>query len=600
MRSAIFDWRDLPFRELWCVDTEFYPGRGFGNGGREGDASTPLCLVAIEMRTGRVVRQWQDELGRFPPYRLDSDALFISYALTAEFGFHIALGWGQPACALDPHVEFRHFMNDGAAKSEDREKGFFSLAGALTYFGEDGIDTAHKTDMRNCILRGPPFTNTEREAILGYNEDDARALVRLVSHIIPTIRSLPHAMFRAKFMWAAAQHERRGIPVDLPTIDRLGPRWDEIKADIVAEKNDQFGVYEFVDGVPHWRRELFADYVRRNRMAWPALASGVLDESDKAFKDMEGRYPQVRELRQVRKTVSKLKLHELSVGHDGRNRTPLWPYGTKTARNAPGSAKFIFGPAKWVRFLIAPPPGRALVHRDFSQQEVHVAAVVSGDAALFEAGRSGDVYIGVAKQLGLAPDDATKKTHPIVRQLFKSVVLGILYGLGPQTLAMQTGVSLYEAAELLARLRARFRTFEDYVRNALDHAGLLLEIGTPFGWIMQCPPVINPRTVRNFPIQSTAAEVLHVASIIAERRGIHVVATVHDAILAETDLDRVDETDAALEYAMRDASAVVLRGYELPMDRDIIRPGERYYDDKGEEMWNTVNRLLTKLEARSA
>ena len=56
--APIFSWRDLPFREIWCVDTEFFPGAGLNNGGREGDPSTPLCLVAIEMRTGRIVRQW--------------------------------------------------------------------------------------------------------------------------------------------------------------------------------------------------------------------------------------------------------------------------------------------------------------------------------------------------------------------------------------------------------------------------------------------------------------------------------------------------------------------------------------------------------------
>jgi hypothetical protein len=50
------DWTDLPFREIWVVDSEFYPGPGLANGGREGDASTPLCLVAKELRTGRVVR----------------------------------------------------------------------------------------------------------------------------------------------------------------------------------------------------------------------------------------------------------------------------------------------------------------------------------------------------------------------------------------------------------------------------------------------------------------------------------------------------------------------------------------------------------------
>ena len=124
MPASIYDWRALPFREIWCVDFEYYPARGLANGGREGDAITPVCLVAFEMRSGRLVRLWQDELGRFPPYRLDADALIMGYMISAEFGCHIACGWGQPARALDPYVEFRHYVNDGAVKSGDRDKVF--------------------------------------------------------------------------------------------------------------------------------------------------------------------------------------------------------------------------------------------------------------------------------------------------------------------------------------------------------------------------------------------------------------------------------------------------------------------------------------------
>ena len=170
------NWRELPFREIWVVDTEFYPGAGKANGGRDGDAVTPLCVVAHEMRSGRTVSLWQDELGPFPPYRLDADALVIGYMISAEFGTHIALGWGEPACALDPYVEFRHFVNDGRVKSGDREKGFFGIGGALRYFCEDEIDVTHKTDMRDRILEGPPFTHQERLDILDYCEDDVRAL----------------------------------------------------------------------------------------------------------------------------------------------------------------------------------------------------------------------------------------------------------------------------------------------------------------------------------------------------------------------------------------------------------------------------------------
>ena len=183
--------------------------------------------------------------------------------------------------------------------------------------------------------------------------------------------------------------------------------------------------------------------------------------------------------------------------------------------------------------------------------------------------------------------------------MFKTVVLGIIYGLGPHTLASRIGVSLFEAAEILARLRAQFHVWEDYAQSVGDHAGLDLEIGTPLDWRMQCPPGIKARTVRNFPVQSTGSEILHVACILAERRGIEIIAPVHDALMAEADLDRAEEVSAALDQVMRDASSIVLRGYELPTDVQIIRPGERYYDDRGVEMWTTVNRLLQKIEARA-
>jgi DNA polymerase I-like protein with 3'-5' exonuclease and polymerase domains len=106
--------------------------------------------------------------------------------------------------------------------------------------------------------------------------------------------------------------------------------------------------------------------------------------------------------------------------------------------------------------------------------------------------------------------------------------------------------------------------------------------------------------VRNFPIQSTGAEILHVACILAERRGIDIIAPVHDALMAEADLDRVDEMSAALDRVMRDASRVVLRGYELPTDSQICKPGERYFDDRGFDMWNTIERLLAKLEGKKS
>jgi DNA polymerase I len=382
----------------------------------------------------------------------------------------------------------------------------------------------------------------------------------------------------------------------LPLLTRIRNCWESMRLDLVTELDRPFGCYEIVDGKPHWRKEWLANYVRRNGMIWPRHKSGALDETDQTFRQMASRYPQIEQLRELRYSLSKLRLHDLSVGHDGRNRASLWAYGTKTARNAPGSGQYIFGPAKWIRHLIAPPPGRVLIHRDYCQQEVRIAAVLSGDTALLQACEGGDVYLGIAAQLGFLSESMSEDVRKATRALFKIVVLGIQYGMGALSLAILAGISLYEAGEILARLRARFHRFFDYTYCVLDHAGLHLEIGTPFGWYMQCLPTINPRTVRNFPMQSTGAEILHVLCILAERRGIEVVAPIHDAVLAEGPVSEAEELSLALEQLMGDAAAVVLRGYRLPTDYQIIKPGEHYQDERGAAMWATVTGLLAKLE----
>jgi len=79
-----------------------------------------------------------------------------------------------------------------------------------------------------------------------------------------------------------------------------------------------------------------------------------------------------------------------------------------------------------------------------------------------------------------------------------------------------------------------------------------------------------------------------------------VVAPVHDAIMVECLAGQAEELSAELDRVMGDAAAVVLRGYRLPTDCQIIRPGERYFDDRGKAMWGTVTGLLAKLERETA
>jgi hypothetical protein len=59
------DWLDrLPFREIIVADGEWYPGRGLANGGVNGDRATPYCFCAYELRSRRLIKLRQRELGR--------------------------------------------------------------------------------------------------------------------------------------------------------------------------------------------------------------------------------------------------------------------------------------------------------------------------------------------------------------------------------------------------------------------------------------------------------------------------------------------------------------------------------------------------------
>ena len=156
----------------------------------------------------------------------------------------------------------------------------------------------------------------------------------------------------------------------------------------------------------------------------PKLRDQSLDERDQTFREMEGRYPQIGDLRELRYSLSKLRLNALSIGSDGRNRALLGPYGSKTGRNQPSNSKYVFGPAKWIRFFIAPAPGRVLIHRDFCQQEPQMAAVLSGDEALLAACRSGDVYTEIARMLGFVPEGATPEALEAVRTLLAPLATG--------------------------------------------------------------------------------------------------------------------------------------------------------------------------------
>ena len=130
---------------------------------------------------------------------------------------------------------------------------------------------------------------------------------------------------------------------------------------------------------------------------------------------MSLKYPILQPLRELRASLSQIRLTELPVGSDGRNRCLLSPFRSRTGRNQPSNTRFLFGPAVWVRFLMKPKSGWGLAYIDWSQQEFGIAAALSKDVLMMDAYTSGDPYLAFAKQAGAVPEDATKQSHKIER-----------------------------------------------------------------------------------------------------------------------------------------------------------------------------------------
>jgi hypothetical protein len=202
-----------------------------------GERPTPICAVARELFTGELVRTWLADGGpSTAPYDTGPDALFIAYYASAELGCHLALDWPIPARILDLYAEFRNLTSGLPVPCGH------GLLGALAYHGLDALDAGEKDAMRQLAVRGGPFTAAERTALLDYCQRDIDAVAKLLPAMLPRI-DLPRALFRGRYMAAAACMEWAGVPLDVEALDRLRAGWVRIKGRLIATVNRDYDVF---------------------------------------------------------------------------------------------------------------------------------------------------------------------------------------------------------------------------------------------------------------------------------------------------------------------------------------------------------------------
>ena len=242
----------LPFSEIWALDFEFVA--------ESGAVPVPVCMVARELISGRLIRLWQDELG---PSRRSRSTTTRCSSPTSRPPSRLLPRAGLAGADADPRpvrrVPQRH-------ERASRCRAAAACSSALSYHGISAITAEQKTDERALVMRGGPWSTAERRAHPRLLPDRRRPAGRAAGADAARHPGPPQRVSGRRC--SAAGTWRRWPGWNAPACrstsrrcDRLRAHWDDIKLDLIAAIDKDFGVYEGTT----FKAGLFAGYLADNR-----------------------------------------------------------------------------------------------------------------------------------------------------------------------------------------------------------------------------------------------------------------------------------------------------------------------------------------------
>ena len=221
-----------------------------------------------------------------------------------------------------------------------------------------------------------------------------------------------------------------------------------------------------------------------------------------------------------------------------------------------------------IRHAFIAPKGFELVSLDYSQIELRLAAILSGDKKLCDIFKSGrDVHTEVAAQVFHVEPEAVDAE---MRRRAKVINFGILYGMGVNALRAQLGSSTAEAHQYLEEYFATFKTLSEYLESTRGFARKHGYTETLFGRRRQFPemksslPYVRAQAERmaiNAPLQGTSADIIKLAMVLADEMlakegaqdDAYLLLQVHDELVYEIRAPRADALSAKIRKIMESA-----------------------------------------------
>lgn len=299
-------------------------------------------------------------------------------------------------------------------------------------------------------------------------------------------------------------------------------------------------------------------------LAWLAgLGIHTQTTSAKELKRLASKHPEVQRLLEIRKLSKLTSSYGLEwlkfVDADGNVHPSYNIYGAETSRWSSANPNLQQIPRGDYRKMFKAPPGYVWVIADYSQQEVRIAAWMAQDKKLIELLDRGDVYTEVGR---IIYNDPTMQKTDKRRQLAKSAVLGLLYGLTPNGMAKNQGITKEKAKEAFDGIKYAFPALWKFIHDhrQAETDGYVSTVMGHMYWLNLW--AWNWRNnAANSPVQGSGSDMVKIAVYkYTLQRPFEIALVVHDEIAALVPVDEAPKAKAFLERCMQEAFEECLPG----------------------------------------
>ncbi len=432
-------------------------------------------------------------------------------------------------------------------------------------------------------LRGEiPMSEAPLDKLSEYAIEDAEVTFRLYEHFMPEIRKarLEKVLhdIEMPLVPILAAMEREGIFIDAAELSKIS---DYLAIEIarLEKKIHELAGEEFnINSTKQLQTILFEKLKVQEQLGIKRLKktkSGF--STDVSVLEALSAHP-LPEAMLAYRSVAKLKntyvdaLPQLINPNTNRIHTSFHQTGTATGRLSSSDPNLQNIPIRTAqgreirRAFRAGIDNWVLISADYSQVELRILAHIADEAALAEAFRNGmDIHNATASRIfGVSPD-AVDQT---LRSRAKAINFGIIYGMGPQRLARETGVSMAEAKEFIEKYFAGYPRIKDYIAGAVAKAKATGYTETITGRRRPMPDLhstdrlaqVNAENIAvNSPIQGSAADLIKMAMIHVERDlraaglSTKLLLQVHDELVFESPREEAPKAAEIIRHAMEHA-----------------------------------------------